>query len=49
MDYPLICNETITHKITPNYQFFIPIIQGSWKTKTIQVMALNYKQFQYPK
>jgi hypothetical protein len=34
MDYSFnLGNETITHKITPNYQFFIPIIQGSWKTK----------------
>jgi hypothetical protein len=22
--------DTVTHKITPNYQFFLPIIQGSW-------------------
>jgi len=24
----------ITHMITPNYTFFLPIIQGKWKTKT---------------
>jgi hypothetical protein len=28
-----IGNETITHRITPNYQFFVPIIQGEWKVK----------------
>lgn len=34
LDYSLnLGNETITHKITPNYQFFIPLIQGSWKSK----------------
>ena len=34
MDYSFnLGNETITHKVTPNYQFFIPIIQGSWKSK----------------
>ena len=22
--------DTVSHKITPNYQFFVPIIQGSW-------------------
>ena len=26
--------EKVTHKITPNYNFFIPIIQGKWVTKT---------------
>lgn len=25
--------EKVTHKITPGYTFFIPIIQGKWKTK----------------
>jgi hypothetical protein len=35
LDYSFnIGNESITHRITPNYQFFVPIIQGSWKTKT---------------
>lgn len=28
-----IGNETITHRVTPNYQFFVPIIQGEWKVK----------------
>jgi hypothetical protein len=26
--------ERVTHKITPNYQFFVPIIQGKWTSKT---------------
>ena len=26
--------DTVTHKITPNYQFFIPIIQGMWSLST---------------
>ena len=26
--------EKVTHKITPNYIFFVPIIQGKWVTKT---------------
>ena len=26
--------EKVTHKITPNYQFFVPIIQGKWTSKT---------------
>lgn len=35
LEYSLnIGNESITHKITPNYSFFLPIIQGEWK-KTI--------------
>jgi hypothetical protein len=35
MDYSFnLGNETITHKVTSNYQFFIPIIQGSWKSKS---------------
>lgn len=49
LDYSFnIGNESITHRITPNYQFFVPIIQGSWKTKTytgdgtrLQTISLN--------
>lgn len=29
-----IGTEKVTHRITPNYQFFVPIIQGRWTTKT---------------
>jgi hypothetical protein len=49
LDYSFnIGNESITHRITPNYQFFVPIIQGGWKTKTytgdgtrLQTISLN--------
>ena len=35
LDYSLnLGTDVITHRITPNYQFFIPIIQGKWETKT---------------
>ena len=35
LDYSFnICTEKITHKITPNYSFFVPIIQGKWVRKT---------------
>jgi len=34
LDYSLnLGADTITHRITPNYQFFLPIIQGKWETK----------------
>lgn len=29
-----IGTERVSHKITPNYQFFLPIIQGEWVTNT---------------
>ena len=28
-----IGTEKVTHKITPNYKFFVPIIQGKWENK----------------
>lgn len=35
LDYSLnIGTETVTHRITPNYQFFVPVIQGRWQSKT---------------
>lgn len=35
LDYSLnIGTDKVTHKITPNYKFFVPIIQGKWVTKT---------------
>jgi hypothetical protein len=35
LDYSLnLGSDVITHRITPNYQFFVPIIQGKWETKT---------------
>ena len=34
LDYSLnLGTDVITHRITPNYQFFVPIIQGKWQTK----------------
>lgn len=34
LDYSLnLGTDAITHVITPNYQFFVPIIQGKWETK----------------
>jgi hypothetical protein len=29
-----IGRERVTHKVTSNYKFFLPIIQGKWKTST---------------
>jgi hypothetical protein len=35
LDYSLnLGTDVITHRITPNYQFFVPIIQGKWQTKS---------------
>jgi hypothetical protein len=35
LDYSFnIGTERATHRLNPNYQFFIPIIQGKWITKT---------------
>jgi hypothetical protein len=35
LDYSFsIGTEKVTHKITPNYQFFIPLIQGKWERTT---------------
>ena len=35
LDYSLqLGSETVTHKITPGYSFFIPIIQGKWNVKS---------------
>ncbi len=35
LNYSLnIGSESITQRITPNYSFFIPIIQGSWSSET---------------
>jgi hypothetical protein len=42
-------NEKITHNITPNYTFFIPIIQGEWVTHNrtgdgTQLQTLNFSE-----
>jgi hypothetical protein len=35
LDYSLqLGTETVTHLVTPGYTFFLPIIQGQWKTRT---------------
>lgn len=34
LDYTIsIGSEKVTHRITPNYSFFLPIIQGKWTSK----------------
>jgi hypothetical protein len=44
LDYSLnIGTEVITHKITPNYNFFLSIIQGKWSQK---VFTSNGEQLQ---
>lgn len=44
LDYSLnLGTETLTHKITPNYSFFLPIIQGKWTQK---VFTSNGEQLQ---
>jgi hypothetical protein len=37
--------ETQTHKITPNYQFYIPIIQGNWLVATRTGTGLPLQTF----
>ena len=35
LDYSFnIGTERVTHRVSPNYQFFVPIIQGKWTTKS---------------
>ena len=35
LDYSFnIGTEIATHRLNPNYQFFVPIIQGKWMTKS---------------
>lgn len=44
LDYSLnLGTETLTHKITPNYSFFLPIIQGKWTQK---IFTSNGEQLQ---
>lgn len=37
--------ETVTHKITPNYSFFLPIIQGSFKSRTFTSSGSGIQTF----
>jgi hypothetical protein len=51
-----IGNDKITHKVTPNLQFFLPVIQGKWKTtkstgtgeqlQTIQIALTGQKDIE---
>lgn len=35
LDYSFnIGTERVTHRVTPNYEFYVPIIQGKWTRKT---------------
>jgi hypothetical protein len=45
-----IGNERVSHKITPNYQFFLPIIQGEWiqNTRTGDATRLQTFNFSEP-
>jgi hypothetical protein len=37
--------DSVTYKITPNYSFFLPIIQGRWKTVTFTGTGENLQTF----
>lgn len=41
-----IGTDKTTHIITPGYSFFVPIIQGEWKTVTFTGTNENYQSFQ---
>ena len=41
-----IGTDTVTHKITSNYQFFTSIIQGLWKAKTFTGVGIELQTFQ---
>lgn len=46
LDYSFnIGTEKVTHKITPNYIFFVPIIQGKWVTKTFTGQGTSMQTF----
>lgn len=46
LDYSFnIGTEKVTHKITPNYNFFVPIIQGKWVTKTFTGQGTSMQSF----
>lgn len=57
LDYSLnLGTETVTHLVTPGYTFFLPIIQGIWKTRiftgdgsplqTFEVVELGQKDIE---
>ena len=37
--------EKITHKITPNYTFYLPIIQGKWNARTLTSTGASLQTF----
>lgn len=46
LDYSFnIGNDKITHKITPNYKFFVPIIQGKWVNKSFTGQGIPMQTF----
>lgn len=46
LDYSFnIGSEVVTHKITPNYNFFVPIIQGKWVSKTYTGLGTPMQTF----
>lgn len=47
LDYSLnLGTEKITHRITPNYSFILPIIQGRWKKQTFTATGESLQTFQ---
>lgn len=47
LDYSLnLGTEKITHRITPNYSFILPIIQGRWKKFTFTATGESLQTFQ---
>lgn len=46
LDYSFnIGTEVVTHKVTPNYNFYIPIIQGKWVSKTYTGLGTPMQTF----
>jgi len=41
-----IGNDKVTHKISPNFQFFLPIIQGKWSSSTFTGTGEMLQTFQ---
>ena len=47
LDYSLqLGTETVTHLISPGYTFFLPIIQGQWKTRRFTGNGLQLQTFE---
>ena len=41
-----IGNDKVTHKISPNFQFFLPVIQGKWSSSTFTGTGEMLQTFQ---